>query len=148
MSFNKVILIGRLGKDPEVRTVGDSNKVAEVSLATSETYKDKAGEKQTKTEWHRCIFWGNIAGVLEQYCKKGSQIAVEGKIEYRTYEDKEGQKRTVTEIKCSELRLLDSKQSSDTAAAPGNTYTPPVKDGTAAPAAQFTAGPVEDDLPF
>lgn len=145
MSYNKVILIGRLGKDPEVKTVGsEGNKVAEVSLATSETYKDRAGEKQSKTEWHKCIFWGNIAGVIEQYLKKGSQIAVEGKIEYRTYEDKDGNKRYVTEIKCTGMTMLDTK--GDTAAAQSSAPSAPTSD--AAPAAQFTAGPVEDDLPF
>lgn len=146
MSYNKVILIGRLGKDPEVKTVGEGNKVAELSLATSETYKDRAGEKQSKTEWHKCIFWGNIAGVIEQYLKKGSQIAVEGKIEYRSYEDKDGAKRYVTEIKCTGMTMLDTKaegaaQSTTTPAAAGQPTT-------AAPTASFTAGPVEDDLPF
>ena len=145
MSYNKVILIGRLGKDPEVKTVGsEGNKVAEVSLATSETYKDRAGEKQSKTEWHKCIFWGNIAGVIEQYLKKGSQIAVEGKIEYRTYEDKDGAKRYVTEIKCTGMTMLDTK--GESAAAQSSAPSNPATD--AAPAEQFTAGPVEDDLPF
>jgi single-strand DNA-binding protein len=146
MSYNKVILIGRLGKDPEVKTVGsEGNKVAEVSLATSETYKDKSGEKQSKTEWHKCIFWGNIAGVIEQHLKKGSQIAVEGKIEYRTYEDKDGNKRYVTEIKCTGMTMLDTK--ADSAAAQSSAPSTPASD-TGATAAQFTAGPVEDDLLF
>src|SRR6478735_450377 len=95
---NKVILIGRLGKDPEVRTLESGRKVANLTLATSETYKDKNGEKQEITEWHNINFWGPAAEVLEKYLKKGSQLYVEGKLRTRSYEDKEGNKKYVTEI--------------------------------------------------
>jgi single-strand DNA-binding protein len=148
MSYNKVILIGRLGKDPDVRTVGtEGNKVAELSLATSEKFKNKStGENETKTEWHKCIFWGNIADVIGKYLKKGSQIAVEGKITTRTYDDKDGVKRYVTEIICSNMTMLDTKESGS--ADSGAAYSQPQAPATADPAAAFAGKPVEDDLPF
>jgi len=101
---NKVILIGNVGKDPEVRQAGNS-KVANFSLATSENYKDKQGNKQTKTEWHNITIWGNLASVVERFVKKGDKILLEGKVVTRSYE-KNGEKRYATDIVCSQMTML------------------------------------------
>jgi len=101
---NKVILIGNVGKDPEVRQAGNS-KVANFSLATSENYKDKQGNKQTKTEWHNITIWGNLASVVERFVKKGDKIFLEGKVVTRSYE-KNGEKRYATDIVCSQMTML------------------------------------------
>jgi single-strand DNA-binding protein len=113
-SLNKVILIGNLGADPEVRTTSNGGRVATVSLATSRQWKGADGQRQEKTAWHRVIFWNGkvgqqLADVVERYCKKGDKIYVEGEIDYRTWEDKEGQKRYTTEINGRELILLSGK---------------------------------------
>lgn len=104
---NKVTLIGRLGQDPEVKVLDSGKKLAKFSLATSETYKSSKGEKTESTEWHNIVVWDNLAGIVEQYTKKGSQIALEGKLTSRSYE-KEGVKHNYTEIVCNDLVLLDS----------------------------------------
>src|SRR5690606_35819663 len=107
---NKVILVGNLGKDPEVRTLENGRKVANFSLATSEAYKDKSGERVERTEWHNIVFWGPIAEVIERYVKKGSKIYVEGKLRTRSYEQ-EGVKKYITEIDGQNMTMLDSKGS-------------------------------------
>jgi single-strand DNA-binding protein len=107
---NKVILLGNLGKDPEVRTLESGRKVAKFSLATTESYRDKNGEKVDRTEWHNVIFWGPIADVIEKYLKKGSTIYVEGRIVTRSYDDKEGVKKYVTEIEGQTMTMLGGKQ--------------------------------------
>jgi single-strand DNA-binding protein len=109
---NKVTLIGNLGNEPEIRTIGSGKKVATFSLATGRQWTGAGGEKQEKTEWHRCVAWnGNgtgmgLADIVEKYCKKGERVFVEGSIEYGQYKDKEGQTRYTTEIKVRELMLL------------------------------------------
>lgn len=110
-SLNKAILIGNVGSDPEIRTVGTGSRVAQFSLATSRNWNDQSGNKQEKTEWHRCVVWNNARGpglvdVVEKYVKKGEKIYVEGEIEYRQWQDKDGQTRYTTEIKVKELMLL------------------------------------------
>lgn len=109
---NKVQLIGHLGKNPEIKTIESGKKVARVSLATSESYKNQQGEKVTETQWHNLTAWGKLADILEQYTQKGSEICVEGKLTYREYTDKEGIKRNFTEIVVNELLLLDKKGTS------------------------------------
>lgn len=135
---NKVILIGNLGKDPEIRTFDNGDKVAQFSLATSESYKDKNGERQDKTEWHNVVLWRGLAGLAEQYLKKGSKIYVEGKLTHRSYDDKDGNKRYVTEVVGRDMTFLDSK--------PGG------GGGQSAPSAPMAnepaPGSVDDDLPF
>lgn len=111
MSVNKVILIGRLGKDPETRYMTNGDAVANVSIATSENWKDKNGEKQSKVEWHNLIFFRRLAEVAGEYLKKGSQVYIEGKIQTRKWEDKEGTTRYTTEIIVHEMQMLGSKQS-------------------------------------
>lgn len=110
-SLNKAILIGNVGGDPEIRSVGTGSRVAQFSLATSRTWNDQGGNRQEKTEWHRCVVWNNARGpglvdVVEKYVKKGEKIYVEGEIEYRQWQDKDGQTRYTTEIKVRELMLL------------------------------------------
>ncbi len=94
MSVNKVILVGRLGRDPETRYTGGGQAVANFSVATDESYKDKNGERQKRTEWHKIVVWGKQAEIAQQYLKKGSLIFIEGRIQSREWQDKEGQKRT------------------------------------------------------
>ena len=103
---NKVILLGNLGKDPEVRVFDGGSKKAMFSLATSDSFVDKAGEKKENVEWHNIIFWGKMADVVEKYLKKGSQVYVEGKISSRSYDDKDGNKRYITEILCNTLTMV------------------------------------------
>src|SRR5467141_3034008 len=109
MSVNKVILVGRLGRDPETRYTGGGQAVANFSMATDESYKDKNGERQKRTEWHKIVVWGKQAEIAQQYLKKGSLIFVEGRIQSREWQDKEGQKRTSFEIVASNFRMLGSR---------------------------------------
>jgi single-strand DNA-binding protein len=112
-SLNKAILIGNVGSDPEIRTVGNGGRVAQFSLATGRVWNDASGAKQEKTEWHRCVVWNTkfstLADVVEKYVKKGERVYVEGEIEYRQWQDKEGQTRYTTEIKVRELMLLGGR---------------------------------------
>lgn len=111
MSVNKVILIGRLGKDPETRYMTSGEAVTNATLATSENWKDKSGEKQEKTEWHNLVFYRRLAEIAGEYLKKGSQIYVEGKLQTRKWQTKEGQDRYTTEIVVNEMTMLGSKSS-------------------------------------
>lgn len=106
---NKVILLGNLGKDPEVRVFDGGTKKASFSLATGETFLDKNGQRQDRTEWHNVVFWGNIVDVIEKYLKKGSQVYVEGRITTRSYDDKDGQKKYITEIVGQSMTLLGGR---------------------------------------
>ena len=106
---NKAILIGRLGKDPEVRYTPDGLMVTNFNLATDEQWKDKSGQKVQKTEWHRIVTFGKLAEICGNYLTKGKMIYVEGRIQTRSWEDKEGAKRYTTEIVASDMRMLDSK---------------------------------------
>jgi len=109
-SLNKVTLIGNLGNDPEVRSTTGGSRVATFSLATSRSWNNPSGEKQEKTEWHRCVVWNTkgsqLADVVEKYVKKGDKVYVEGRIEYRQWQDKENQTRYSTEINVRELIML------------------------------------------
>lgn len=116
-SVNKVILIGNLGRDPEIRTMQNGSKVANLSLATSESWKDKAtGERKEKSEWHRVVIFGQLAETAEKYTKKGSKIYVSGSLQTRKWTDKDGAEKYTTEVVLQgfggELTLLDGKQSS------------------------------------
>ena len=107
---NQVILIGNLGKDPEVRRLESGAAVAKFSLATNETYKDKDGNRQTLTEWHNIVIWRSLAEIAEKYLKKGSLIYLEGKITYREYTDKDNQKKYFTEIVANNFKMLDRRE--------------------------------------
>ena len=105
--LNKVILIGNLGRDPEVRYLPSGDAVANFSIATSENWKDRNGQRQERTEWHNIVVWRGLAEVVEKYVRKGSKLFIEGKITSRSYEDKSGVKRYVTEITAENLELLN-----------------------------------------
>src|ERR1051326_8077786 len=107
---NKVILIGNLGKDPEVRHLEGGTTVANFPLATTEVYKDKSGNRQEQTEWHTIVLWRSLAEVAEKYLKKGMQIYVEGKLRTRSWEDKEGHKRYTTEVVAETFTMLGSRK--------------------------------------
>ena len=168
-SLNKAILIGNVGGEPEIRTVGTGGRVATFSLATGRQWTDQSGNKQEKTEWHRCVVWNSargsgLADVVEKYVKKGEKVYVEGEIEYRQWQDKEGQTRYTTEIKVKELMLLGGRQGGgmgggmgdDMDAAPRRQAAPSAPRKAAAPTAggdDFNDFPgaledEDDDLPF
>ncbi|HBF87814.1 MAG TPA: single-stranded DNA-binding protein [Bacteroidales bacterium] len=109
-NLNKVILIGNVGKDPEIRHLEGGATVASFSLATNETFKNKAGEKVTNTEWHNIVLWRGLAEIAEKYVKKGTPIYIEGKIKTRSYDDKDGNKRYVTEIVGDNLQMLSKAE--------------------------------------
>lgn len=114
-SVNKVILVGNLGRDPEVRYMPSGDAIANLSLATTEIWKDKNGEKQEATEWHRVVFFGRQAEICGQYLKKGSQIYVEGSLRTRKWQDKDGQDRYTTEIRGERMQMLGGRGSGGTA---------------------------------
>jgi single-strand DNA-binding protein len=166
-SVNKAILVGNVGADPETRVVGTGGKVATFSLATSRSWNDQSGNKQEKTEWHRCVVWNNtrgsgsgLADVVDKYVKKGEKIYVEGEIEYRQWQDKDNQTRYITEIRVRELMLLGGRSGGgdDGDSAPRRSAPPTrAKAGAAGAAAAGTddfsdfPGALEDeddDLPF
>ena len=122
-SLNKVMLIGNLGADPEVRSTNNGTRVATLSLATSRQWTTQGGEKQEKTEWHRCVVWNNrqsgLADVVEKFLKKGDRIYVEGRIEYRTWQDREGQTRYSTEVNVRDLVMLSGRGDSGAGTAGG-----------------------------
>jgi len=110
MSVNKVILVGRLGRDPETRYTSGGQAVTNFTLATDETFKSRAGERQKRTEWHRIVLWGKLAEIAQQYLKKGMLVYVEGRLQTRQWEDKrDGQKRQTTEIVGNVMRMLTSR---------------------------------------
>jgi single-strand DNA-binding protein len=111
MSFNKVILVGNVGKDPEIRRF-ENNIKASFSLATSETYTPKGGDKVTQTEWHNIVAWRRLAELAENYIRKGSQILIEGKLRYRSYDDRDGNKKYIVEVEAETIQLLGRKQDS------------------------------------
>ena len=121
MSVNKAILVGNVGKDPEVRHLEGGTSVARFTLATSDSYKNKSGEIVKNTEWHNIVAWRQLAELAEKYIRKGSQIYVEGKITNRQYDDKDGNKRFINEIVADNIRLLGRKE---------DTYGPPAGNGT------------------
>ena len=109
MSVNKVILVGRLGQDPDVRYMPNETAVCNFSLATSSSYKDKTGEKVDQTEWHRIVMFGKVAEIAKEYLKKGSQIFVEGRLQTRKWQTKDGQDRYTTEVVAATMQMLGSK---------------------------------------
>ncbi len=146
--INKVILIGNLGQDPEVRYMPNGNAVANVSLATSESWKDKnTGEMQERTEWHRVVFFQRLGEIVGEYCKKGSKIYVEGRLQTRKWQDKNGQDRYTTEIIADQMQMLDSRGGGGAAFTP-NTGTS--DSGRPAPASSAPApdADFDDDIPF
>jgi single-strand DNA-binding protein len=137
---NKVILIGNLGKDPEVRALESGTKVANFPLATTESYKNKNGERVDITEWHNIVLWRGLAEVAENYLKKGNQVFIEGRIRTRSWDDKEGNKRYTTEILADNMTMLGGRRDVDYADSPATSETS--KADVAEPESK------EDDLPF
>ncbi|MDZ7715306.1 MAG: single-stranded DNA-binding protein [Balneolaceae bacterium] len=146
-SLNKAMIIGRLGQDPDVRYTQSNTAVANLSVATSERYKDSSGEWKENTEWHRVVAWGRLAEICQEYLKKGSQVYIEGPIQTRSWEDKEGQKRYTTEIKALTMTMLDSKGSG------GGSDSVSKKPDSAQPVSSSVDlnenfEDIDDDLPF
>jgi single-strand DNA-binding protein len=138
---NKVILIGNLGRDPELRYTKSGQAVANFSLATSERWKDKDGQSQERTEWHRIVTWGKTAELCAQFLSKGEKAYFEGRLQTREYEDKEGIKRYTTEIVAQNVTFLGTKRGDGNSPAPmDNSSAAPVSDGPPAPP--------DDDIPF
>lgn len=119
MSVNKAILVGRLGRDPETRYTSGGQAVCNFTLATDETYKDRNGERQKRTEWHRIVVWAKQAEIAQQYLHKGSLVFVEGRIQTRQWDDREGQKRTTVEIVATNFRMLGGRGEGGMAAGAG-----------------------------
>jgi len=150
---NKVILVGHLGKDPEVRYSPNGGAVTNITLATSESWKDKnTGEKQEKTEWHRVVFFGKLAEIAGEYLKKGSQVYIEGRLQTRKWQDKEGKDRYTTEIVAGEMQMLGSREGRggsnaefDQSADEGRSSRAPAMAGSGK-----SSGPADfdDDIPF
>ena len=116
-SVNKALIIGNLGQDPEIKYTQSGSPVANLSVATSERWKDKnTGEQKEQTEWHRVVVFGRLAEIAEQYLKKGSKVFIEGKIQTRDWEDAEGNKKYTTEVVAREMTMLDSRASTDSSA--------------------------------
>lgn len=149
MSVNKVILVGNVGKDPEVRHLDSGVAVANFPLATSESYNSKSGERVTNTEWHNIVLWRGLAEVAEKYVTKGRQLYIEGRIRTRSYDDKDGNKRYITEIYGDQMQMLgtrvDNQSSPEQGGAAensGSTSTPQVSE----PDIEEPEG--DEDLPF
>jgi len=140
MSVNKVILVGNVGTDPEVKSFDNGGQIAKVSLATSKSWKDKqTGEKRESTEWHNLVFRGGLIGVVESYVTKGSKLYVEGEIQTRKWQDSDGNDRYTTEIAVRDMQMLDSKPSGSPA---------PARQPARKPEPQPTKDFPEDDIPF
>ncbi len=160
--LNKVLLIGRMGQDPEKRITPAGHSVVNISLATTEYFKDKSGNKQEKTEWHRVVFWNRQAELIEQYCRKGSQLYVEGALQTEEWQDKDGNKRQTTKIIARSMQFLDSKPQNGQGGYQANTgqqngaynSPPPGNQSFQEPPPGQAGGPagnddfIEDDIPF
>ncbi len=136
MSVNKVILVGNVGVDPDVRYLEGGTAVASVRLATSESYKNKNGERITQTEWHNVVLWRGLAEITEKYVKKGMLIYIEGRLRTRSWDDKEGNKRYTTEVVADAMKMLSRKEDN-------NTQTTESQEAPTAPEVNEA-----DDLPF
>ena len=155
-SVNKVIIIGNLGRDPETRYMPDGGAITNISVATTENWKDKNGEKQEKTEWHRVAFFGKLAEIAGEYLKKGSQVYVEGRLQTRKWQDKDGADKYTTEIVANAMQMLGSRQGGgaprDMAESPGGSEGGGGARAQQKPAAAKAAGgkfdDFEDDIPF
>lgn len=150
-NLNKVMLIGHLGKDPEVRYLDGNNVVANFTLATTESYTGKDGNRVDQTEWHNVVAWRKLAEICEKFLKKGSFVYIEGSIRTRSWDDKEGNKKYTTEILASDLVLLDKKETGmgqSSGYAPQEKASPAPKPPVSEPQASFSNDEPDDDLPF
>jgi single-strand DNA-binding protein len=145
MSVNKVILVGNVGQDPEVRYLDNNVPVCTLRMATSDVYKNKSGERVTTTEWHNVVLWRGLAEVAEKYVHKGSQIYIEGKLRTRSWDDKDKNKKYITEIVADVMQLLGKK--SDEHSAPSSTI-PDTSEQPAGDKASIEEPDINNDLPF
>ena len=158
MSVNKVILLGNLGRDPEVRYMPNGEAVCNFSIATSESWRDKSGERVSRTEWHNITLYRRLAEVAGQYLKKGSQVYIEGRIQSRKYTGKDGVERTAYEIIGSEMKMISARQDTGSAPmdqdydsapqAPQQATTPPPAPRKMEPKAAPVVDDFDDDIPF
>lgn len=152
--LNKVMLIGNLGADPETRFTQDGTCVCNLRLATTEKFKNRNGEPQERTEWHRVVLWGRLGEIANQYLKKGSRVYIEGKIETRKWQDRDGNDRYTTEIRATEMKMLGGggqgggNLPSQGGASYGNGGAVKKNDDPFADAPDFGDVPVDDDIPF
>jgi single-strand DNA-binding protein len=151
-SVNKVILIGRLGKDPEIKYTPSGAPVAKFSLATDEVFKDKSGEQQKRTEWHNIVAWNKLAEICGEYLTKGKQVYIEGSIRSRQWEDPSGNKRTAYEIVARQMTMLGSRAESERLAAAATERATPERPAAPAPEAAPEPPPeseiTDQDIPF
>ncbi len=156
-SVNKVIIVGNLGRDPEVRTFPSGDRVANVTIATTDKWKDKtSGEMKEATEWHRVVFNGRLAEIAGEYLRKGSQVYVEGSIRTRKYTDKDGNERQITEIRADTMQMLGSRQGMGSPSSMGDDdgasrrAAPPSRQQPAAKPSSKSTGfdDMDDDIPF
>jgi single-strand DNA-binding protein len=138
MSVNKVIVMGRLGQDPELKYTPGGMAVCNFTVATSDSYKDKAGQKQEKTEWHRVVVWGKLAELCNQYLAKGRQVYLEGSLQTRSWDDKSGQKRYTTEVIARTVQFIGGGKGNSGSQATNDDEIPTPEDS------EFSA----DDIPF
>jgi single-strand DNA-binding protein len=142
--INKVILVGNLGKDPEVRHTPQGNAVCNLSVATSESWNDKNGQKQERTEWHRVVVWGKLAELCSKYLQKGRQVYLEGKLQTRAWDDKDGNKRYTTEVLANTVQFL----SGGAGAGAGATRDSGTAEDPFGEAPSFNEAAASDDIPF
>ena len=143
---NKVILVGNLGSDPEVRTIESGAKVANFSIATSERFKDKNGNPVERTEWHNIVLWRGLAEIAEKYLKKGSQVFIEGKLRTRSWDDQNGNKRYTTEVLGDNMTLLGRPDGGSSSS--NSTSSSPVQNQVNEPQGGSSLDDIDDDLPF
>ena len=148
--INKAIIVGNLGRDPEVRYTANGNAIANITVATTESWKDKqSGERQEKTEWHRVVFFGRLAEVAGEYLKKGAQVYIEGRLQTRKWEDKSGQERYTTEIVANEMQMLGARGDGTTGTS-NDDYAGEARSATDSSASGASGGDpdLDDDIPF
>lgn len=143
MSVNKAILVGRLGRDPESRFTSGGQQVCNFTLATDESFKDRSGERQKRTEWHRIVLWGRLAEISQQYLKRGTLVYVEGRLQTRQWDDRSGNKRTTTEVIANVMRILSPR--GESAAAPTD---PALGAEPEEPQSPNESAITDEDIPF
>jgi single-strand DNA-binding protein len=148
--INKAIIVGNLGRDPEVRYTANGNAMANITVATTENWKDKqSGERQERTEWHRVVFFGRLAEIVEEYLKKGSQVYIEGSIRTRKWKDQNDQDRWTTEIVASEMQMLSSRNSGDYGQSSDSQVASETSESSRSTSETSDKNPdLDDDIPF
>ncbi|MDQ7011728.1 MAG: single-stranded DNA-binding protein [Mariprofundaceae bacterium] len=146
--LNKVMLIGNLGADPETRYTQDGTCVCNIRLATTEKFKNRNGEQQERTEWHRVVLWGRLGEIANQYLRKGRQVYIEGKIETRKWQDKDGNDRYTTEIRALNMQMLGGRGGEGGERPPASQGQKQAGEDPFASAPEFADVPADDDIPF